>query len=304
MFRLHFPSYFLLSGKAEQTLGGPERRAHGEHSLGAGPQEPRAGRCNSDRPTRRKRDKPCGICPARIAAARNARKPVHTTKKHATAGRDRWQPGIRRALCMVAGSLPADVSGAVPSRRMTTGVETRLTAAQVQCPPSAHAERTFNHTPNAHGDVTQRQSAGFASRKLSVQIASSPPIPKCPSLRGWQWLKCLCLGHGAATSWQRRGRRAGRCASLKRAKTDHVSCGSRRMPDLPNRSPTVHCARSCTLRQVPRSLPGRQGNALYGEDVTAFEGCGNRILERCEYPPRSPRLRDPRPTASCSLLYR
>lgn len=35
----------------------------------------------------------------------------------------------------------------------------------------------------AHGDVTQRQSAGFASRKLSVQIASSPPIPKCPSLR-------------------------------------------------------------------------------------------------------------------------
>nr|DAQ30289.1 MAG TPA: hypothetical protein [Caudoviricetes sp.] len=35
--------------------------------------------------------------------------------------------------------------------------------------------------------------------------------------------------------------------------------GSRRMPDLPNRSPTVHCARSCTLRQVPRSLPGRQG---------------------------------------------
>lgn len=126
-------------------------------------------------------------------------------------------------------------------------------------PPSAHAERTFNHTPNAHGDVTQRQSAGFASRKLSVQIASSPPTPKCPSLRGWQWLKCLCLGHGAATSWQR-GLRAGRCAGLKRAKTDHdVSCGSRRMPNLPNRSPTVHCARSCTLRQVPRSLPGRQG---------------------------------------------
>ena len=66
------------------------------------------------------------------------------------------------------------------------------------------------------------------------------------------------------------------------------------MPDLPNRSPTVHCARSCTLRQVPRSLPGRQGNALYGEDVTAFDGCGNRILERCEYPPRSPRLRERR----------
>ena len=125
-------SPFWQSGK---TLDGPDRRAHGAHSLGAGPQEPCSGRCNSVRPTRRKRDKPCGNRPARIAAARNARKPVHTTKKHATAGRDRWQPGIRRALCMVAGSLPADVSGAVPSRRMTMGVETRLMADQVQCPP-------------------------------------------------------------------------------------------------------------------------------------------------------------------------
>ena len=124
-------SPFWQSGK---TLDGPDRRAHGEHSLGAGPQEPRAGRRNSVRPTRRKRDKPCGNSPARIAAARNARKPVHT-QNHVTAGRDRWQPGIRRVLCMVAGSLPADVSGAVPSRRMTMGVETRLMADQVQCPP-------------------------------------------------------------------------------------------------------------------------------------------------------------------------
>ena len=82
-------SPFWQSGK---TLDGPDRRAHGAHSLGAGPQEPRAGRCNSVRPTRRKRDKPCGNRPARIAAARNARKPVHT-KNHVTAGRDRWQPG-------------------------------------------------------------------------------------------------------------------------------------------------------------------------------------------------------------------
>lgn len=50
-------------------------------------------------------------------------------------------------------------------------------------PPSAHAERTFNHTPNAHGAITQRQSAGFASRKLRVRIPFVPPIPKCPSLR-------------------------------------------------------------------------------------------------------------------------
>lgn len=40
-------SPFWQSGK---TLDGPDRRAHGEHSLGAGPQEPRAGRCNSGRP--------------------------------------------------------------------------------------------------------------------------------------------------------------------------------------------------------------------------------------------------------------
>ena len=50
-------------------------------------------------------------------------------------------------------------------------------------PPSAHAERTFNHTPNAHGAITQRQSTGFASRKLRVRIPFVPPIPKCPSLR-------------------------------------------------------------------------------------------------------------------------
>lgn len=115
------PELFSPFWQIGKTLDGPDRRAHGAHSLGAGPQEPRAGRCNSVRPTRRKRDKPCGNRPARIAAARNARKPVHTTKKHATAGRDRWQPGIRRALCMVAGSLPADVSGAVSLTKNDNG---------------------------------------------------------------------------------------------------------------------------------------------------------------------------------------
>lgn len=109
-------SPFWQSGK---TLDSPERRAHGEHSLGAGPQEPRAGRCNSVRPTRRQRDKPCGTSPARIAAARNARKPVHTTKKHATAGRDRWQPGK-------TGMEP------VPSGEGDAGI--RANGESVECP--------------------------------------------------------------------------------------------------------------------------------------------------------------------------
>ena len=124
-------------------------------------------------------------------------------------------------------------------------------------PPSAHAERTFNHTPNVHGDVTQRQSAGFASRKLSVQIASSPPIPKCPSLRMAMAEMPMSGARGCDQLAKRSTRRQMRV--LTRAKTACVSCGFRRMPDLPNRSPTVHCARSCTPRQVPRSLPGRQG---------------------------------------------
>lgn len=83
----------------------------------------------------------------------------------------------------VAGLLPADVSGAVSLTKNDNGRGNAADGGPSAVPPSAHAERTFNHTPNAHGDVTQRQSAGFASRKLSVQIASSPPIPKCPSLR-------------------------------------------------------------------------------------------------------------------------
>lgn len=35
-----------------------------------------------------------------------------------------------------------------------------------------------------------------------VRVPSPVPIPNLPS-REWQWLKCLCLGSGAATSWQR-----------------------------------------------------------------------------------------------------
>lgn len=63
----------------------------------------------------------------------------------------------------------------------------------------------------AHGAITQRQSTGFASRKLRVRIPFVPPIPKCPSLR-------------------------------------------MAMAAMP-----MSGERSCTLRQVPRSLLGRQG---------------------------------------------
>ena len=112
---------------------------------------------------------------------------------------------------MVAGSLPADVSGAVSLTKNDNGRGNAADGGPSAVPPSAHAERTFNYTPNAHGAITQRQSTGFASRKLRVRIPFVPPIPKCPSLR-------------------------------------------MAMAEMP-----MSGERSCTLRQVPRSLPGRQG---------------------------------------------
>lgn len=121
-------------------------------------------------------------------------------------------------------------------------------------PPSAHAERTFNHTPNAHGAITQRQSAGFASRKLRVRIPFVPPIPKCPSLRM------------AMAEMPMSGARG--CDQLAKRLTHWQMCGLdgndctvciQECPICRIVPPTVHYARSCTLRQVPRSLPGRQG---------------------------------------------
>lgn len=101
-----------------------------------------------------------------------------------------WQSGKtldgpdRRAFkATVAGSLPADVSGAVSLTKNDNGRGNAADGGPSAVPPSAHAERTFNHTPNAHGAITQRQSTGFASQKLRVRIPFVPPIPKCPSLR-------------------------------------------------------------------------------------------------------------------------
>lgn len=147
------------------------------------------------------------VSPQRVTPVSRCIRPRNTRQQEETAG----SPERRAFKAMVAGSLPADVSGAVSLTKNDNGRGNASDGGPSAVPPSAHAERTFNHTPNAHGDVTQRQSAGFASRKLSVQIASSPPIPKCPSLR--------------------------------------VA-----MAEMP-----MSGEQSCTLRQVPRSLPGRQG---------------------------------------------
>ena len=141
-------------------------------------------------------------------------------------------------------------------------------------PPSAHAERTFNYTPNAHGAITQRQSTGFASRKLRVRIPFVPPIPKCPSLRMAMAEMPMSGARGCdqlakrSPRWQMRGTEM---TALCVYRNDCVYTG---MSNLPNRSPTVHCARSCTLRQVPRSLPGRQGTTRKAKKWSPLRAAG------------------------------
>lgn len=125
-------SPFWQSGK---TIDGPDRRAHGAHSLGAGPQNPAPDGATPSAPpdgnvTNHAEIVP-PVSPQRVTPVSRCIRPRNTRQQEETAG----SPERRAFKAMVAGSLPADVSGAVPSRRMTMGVETRLTADQVQCPP-------------------------------------------------------------------------------------------------------------------------------------------------------------------------
>ena len=119
------------------------------------------------------------VSPQRVTPVSRCIRPRNTRQQEETAD----SPERRVFKATVAGSLPADVSGAVSLTKNDNGRGNAADGGPSAVPPSAHAERTFNHTPNAHGAITQRQSTGFASQKLRVRIPFVPPIPKCPSLR-------------------------------------------------------------------------------------------------------------------------
>lgn len=134
VFRLHFPSYFLLSGKAERRLTA-RTDGHMGHTVwaqghrnpapdGATPSAPPDGNVTNHA------EIVPPVSPQRVTPVSRCIRPRNTRQQEETAG----SPERRAFKAMVAGSLPADVSGAVPSRRMTMGVETRLMAVKVQHP--------------------------------------------------------------------------------------------------------------------------------------------------------------------------